>query len=228
MLKPTTFLGSMISGAIALAIGVPSASAAPPTTKRGEVRVDTREIRTDRRERRDDRLDLARLKTLHAAYKKARLEANLKAIDRLDQRFLTELRKEKRESAGEIRRDAAELRRSKAEVRKDRRDLRRPTANQRAAARSLAKDRRDVRDDRRDLRVEVGTRGKHRRISKQFAALVGRNDVRSLKQKQDLIHEVMRMARAELRRDRRELREDKRERREDRRDARRRHERRRR
>ncbi len=196
------------------------AIAAPPGTV--ERRKNNAELRTDRKEMKNDKGDLARMQVLYAAYKKARKSNNTKAIAKLDQRFMKELRVEKAESRKEIRGDKREVKRSKRELARDNKNLRRATlkgqpvkANR--AIRNRADDRRDLRDDRRDLRKEVKTQNSRSSMLARYKALVGKTDMASLRQKEDIIRNTMRMAQQEIRANRVERNEDRREKKEDRR-----------
>ena len=152
---------------------------------------DRAEVRQGRHELARDRRDLRWMRDLLARFDGARAHRDRRALAVVEQDVLRTLAYEEREARLELRESRGELARERAEAAYDRRD----------DPHDRRDDRRDLRDDRRDARrVAV--------IREDFAHLEGRMNRRALDRKRDMLVELIRMARAELREDRRELRED--------------------
>lgn len=213
-----------ILGGVMMAMTGSAALAAPPDPV--ERANDRQALREDTRESIADRWDKARLEGLLADYVKARKTRNGAALTELDQRFMTEIRVEVRESKIETAEKAQELNQSERERNGERREVVKDvvTGHPVHAARDahdLRDDRRDVRDDRRDLAAEAASLKRKQDIREAYAARLGQLDAKSVLAKEGLIKRAIAEAALEVRADVKEKHEDRRELREDRRDDRR-------
>jgi hypothetical protein len=199
---------------------------------RREVRQDAREIRQDGRQLNDDVRDARRMEVLLQAFDAARATRQPARIVEVDRRVQAAIEVELRESGRELAQKQGEAARSGREVGQERREVGRDIAAGRPGraagdVRDLRDDRRDARDDRRDVRQEAVSANRLQGIQREYNALAGRLDPRSVDRRRALIAELVQMQRHEAagdvreqREDRRELHEDRRERREDRRPGR--------
>ena len=188
---------------------------------------DHRELRQDRRQLTDDLRDAARLESLLGKHREAGRAGDHAALASIHEQVKLMLAAETSEAAREAAQAKAELRRSNREVRGDRREIRSNKARSQTGA-TARKDRRDLRDDRRDRRDDrrdaAGEQSRHQRylaLGERWNTLQPGGDVQA---HQEVLEELLTLARtevlvdgAEAREDRRELREDRRESREDRR-----------
>lgn len=176
----------MIRTALAAAalLALPAAGHAQVGRAPVERAQDRAELRQDRHELARDRRDLRWMRDLLTRFDAARARRDRRALAAVEQDVLRTLAYEEREARLELKDARGELARERAEAAHERRD-----------------DRRDLRDDRRDLRRAAAIRD-------EFAHLEGRMNRRALDRKRDMLVELIRMARAEVREDRRELRED--------------------
>lgn len=183
----------MIRTALAAAalLALPAAGHAQVGRAPVERAQDRAELRQDRHELARDRRDLRWMRDLLTRFDAARARRDRRALAAVEQDVLRTLAYEEREARLELKDARGELARERAEAAHERRDDRR----------DLRDDRRDLRDDRRDLRRAAAIRD-------EFAHLEGRMNRRALDRKRDMLVELIRMARAEVREDRRELRED--------------------
>ena len=162
------------------------------------------ELRHDGQAIRSDAHDVRRLEGILANYRDARWRRDIRWLGGLEQEFLGALRSEIRESHREQRAKASEAWRSAAEV------------DRNVSYHGWRDDRNDLRDDRHDLFVESTNLRSLRALEGRFVRLMGRMRRGALGEKEGIIAQALRFARAELRDDVRELREDRRELREDR------------
>lgn len=170
----------------------------------GEVTNDFNELRQDRESLRGDVHDLRRLEGILSNYRSASWRRDVRWLGALEQEFLGALRSEIHESYREQREKAREAWRSSVEL------------NWNVGYNGWRDDRNDFRDDRHDLFVESTNLRALRGLEGRFMRLMGRMRHWALREKEQIIGEALRLARAELRGDLRELREDRNELREDR------------
>jgi hypothetical protein len=151
---------------------------------------DRQEERQNASERRDDRMDVAELERVLERFDKARARRNNTAeLAAVDSR-LREL----------LRAELAEGRNEKAQARTETR-------------REWGESRAQNRDDVRDARVEAASQTARRTIARELDSLMGARAQGQLNRKRELIVELVRLGKQELKQDRKEQREDRKDRR---------------
>lgn len=159
---------------------------------------DRHEVRQDSARSADDRMDVAELERVLTRFDAARARRNNAAeLAAVDNRLHELLRAELAEGHGEMVQARAEARKERGESRAENRD------------------------DVRDARVEAASQQARMTIARELNSLMGARSQAQLNRKRELIVELVRLGKQELRQDRQEQREDHKELREDRRDARR-------
>jgi hypothetical protein len=151
---------------------------------------DRQEVRQNAAQRADDRMDVAELERVLERFDKARGRRNnaaeLAAVDnRLRELLRTEL---------------AEGRVEKAEARAESR-------------REWGESRAENRDDVRDARAEAASQAARKTLARELNSLMGVHAQKKLDRKRELIVELVRLGKQELRQDRQEQREDRKDRR---------------
>ncbi|QRN99046.1 hypothetical protein JRI60_08495 [Archangium violaceum] len=154
---------------------------------------DRHEVRQDTAQRADDRMDVAELERVLARFDAARARRNNAELAAVDDRLRELLRAELAEGR-------TEMAQARAEARDDRRESRAET-----------------RDDVRDARVEAASQTARKTIARELSSLSGARSQAQLERKRELIVELVRLGKQEVRQDQRETREDRKELREDRR-----------
>ncbi|MFY0522841.1 hypothetical protein ACN28I_06485 [Archangium gephyra] len=148
------------------------------------------EARQNNAERRDDRKDVAELERVLERFDNARARRNNAAeLAAVDNR-LREL----------LRAELAEGRNEKAQARTE-------------ARREWGESRAENRDDVRDARAEAAAQAARKTIARELDSLMGARAQKQLNRKRELIVELVRLGKQELRQDRQELREDRKDRR---------------
>jgi hypothetical protein len=163
----------------------------PHAPEHHEIRApDRHEEHQNTAERRDDRMDVAELERVLERFDKARARRNNTAeLAAVDNR-LREL----------LRAELAEGREEKAQARTETR-------------REWGESRAENRDDVRDARVEAASQTARKTISRELNSLMGARSQAQLSRKRELIVELVRLGKQELRQDRQEQREDRKDRR---------------
>ncbi|WP_043402287.1 hypothetical protein [Archangium violaceum] len=161
------------------------------TPENREIRApDRHEERQNAAERRDDRMDVAELERVLARFDKARSQRNNAAeLAAVDNRLRELLRAELAEGSKEKLQARAETRREWGESRAENRD------------------------DVRDARAEAASLTARKTIARELNSLMGARAPSQLNRKRDLIVELVRLGKQEVRQDRQEQREDRKDRR---------------
>ncbi len=190
--------------ALLVALALPAGARAQyvPDDHARDLARDRRELREDRRATEDDWRDLQHMKHLLARYDEARAHRDREELARVEERVSFALAREQREAQVETSRDLADASRERREARQDWVEGRPGEA---------AHDRHEARQDRREAAGDVARANRISQIRREFESLRGRTERRPLDRKRALISEVVRMARAEVRRDIHEARSDGRE-----------------
>lgn len=201
--------------AICLALTIPSLAAAGPGERF--------EGRKDRAELRDDLRDERRAQALLDEFDRAAAARNRRALRVIEARVSQALAEEANEANRETAEAAREAREAGREVEHERRELARDVHRGdrhgfREDRRDLQDDRRDAADDRRDFMQEADYRRRILELRDEWARLEGLHGRGWVQRKHDMLVELVRLSRYELRSDVKELREDREERREDRRE----------
>ncbi|WP_375764939.1 hypothetical protein NR798_24790 [Archangium gephyra] len=171
------------------------AGSAHAQSQKGQIRAPDRqeerqEARQNAAERKDDRMDVAELERVLERFDKARdRRHNAAELASVDNR-LREL----------LRAELAEGRNEKAQAR---------TETRREWGESRAENREDV----RDARVEAASQSARKTIARELNSLMGARSQAQLNRKRELIVELVRLGKQELRQDRQEQREDRKDRR---------------
>ena len=222
---------SLLTLAFGVAVGVVfvagSSVAFAKESRHRETLTNTSELRDDRRDLKDDRSDLTSLdravKNWREAYRRDD-KVRMKAADRV---IMSWVDAELRESRKDVSEAKAETWSSVGEVISEARDVGIGNSHRRSANKGqvaeLRDDQRDLRDDRRDLAAATIDYTRTAQIAAELDGIQSRFDRHvatrgDYERKNDLLGELMQMAKAEVVADRGELSEDRRERREDRRD----------
>jgi len=151
---------------------------------------DRHEERQDAAERGDDRKDVAELERVLERFDNARARRhNASELAAVDNR-LREL----------LRAELAEGREEKSQARAETR-------------REWGESRAENRDDVRDARVEAASQTARKTIARELNSLMGARSQAQLSRKRELIVELVRLGKQELRQDRQEQREDRKDRR---------------
>lgn len=161
------------------------------TPENREIRApDRHEERQNTTERMDDRMDVAELERVLARFDKARAQRhNAAELAAVDNRLRELLRAELAEGSKEKLQARAEARREWGESRAENRD------------------------DVRDARAEAASLAARKTIARELNSLMGARAPSQLNRKRDLIVELVRLGKQELRQDRQEQREDRKDRR---------------
>ena len=151
---------------------------------------DRHEERQNATERMDDRMDVAELERVLTRFDKARAQRNNAAeLAAVDNRLRELLRAELAEGRNEKLQARAETRREWGESRAENRD------------------------DVRDARAEAASLAARKTIARELNSLMGARAPSQLNRKRDLIVELVRLGKQEVRQDRQEQREDRKDRR---------------
>ena len=187
-LKP---FSSALAAALLLAGSAQAQNPKARAPEHQEIRApDRQEERQNTAERRDDRKDVAELERVLERFDNARSRRNNTAeLAAVDNR-LREL----------LRAELAEGRNEKAEARAETR-------------REWGESRAENRDDVRDARVEAASQTARKTIARELNSLMGARAQGQLNRKRELIVELVRLGKQELRQDRQEQREDRKDRR---------------
>ncbi|MCY1078121.1 hypothetical protein [Archangium lansingense] len=146
---------------------------------------DRHEVRQNAAQRSDDRMDVAELERVLERFDAARGRRNNAAeLAAVDNRLRELLRAELAESR-------AETSQAKAEARKE-----------------WGESRAENRDDVRDARVEAASLAARKTIARELNSLMGARSPAQLNRKRELIVELVRLGKQEVRQDRQEQRED--------------------
>lgn len=158
---------------------------------------DRHEVRRDSAQSADDRMDVAELERVLTRFDAARGRRNNAAeMAAVDNRLSELLRAELAEGRAEMAQARSETRQERGESRAENRD------------------------DVRDARVEAASLQARRTAARELNSLMGVRTQAQLNRKRELIVELVRLGKQEVRQDRQEQREDRKDVREDRRDAR--------
>ncbi|AKJ03947.1 hypothetical protein ATI61_116194 [Archangium gephyra] len=186
-LKP---FSSALAAALLLAGSAQAQNQKPRAPEPHEIRApDRHEERQDAAERRDDRKDVAELERVLERFDNARARRhNAAELATVDNR-LREL----------LRAELAEGREEKSQARAETR-------------REWGESRAENRDDVRDARVEAASQTARKTIARELNSLMGARSQAQLSRKRELIVELVRLGKQELRQDRQEQREDRKDR----------------
>ncbi len=199
--------------AVCLALTLPSAALADPRARH--------EMGKDRRELRDDLRDEQRARALLQEFDRAAATRNVRALNVIEERVWQALRDEAAEANRETGEAAREARRSEGEARHEEREVawdahRGDRDDFNDDRRDLQDDRRDAAKDRRDFMAQAQYRQRIQELTSEWARLRGLHRPQWMQRKHDMLVELVRLSRYEIRADMNEVREDRQERREDR------------
>ncbi|HET6440221.1 MAG TPA: hypothetical protein VFG59_19310 [Anaeromyxobacter sp.] len=195
---------SRIAVALCLSIALPSIAAA-------DDRDDRHEVGRDRRELHDDLHDARRAEWLLHEYDRLVALHDGRALDQLENRVALALDDELRDADRDTAAAAHDLRRADEEVREDRSDLERDRLQGGGAAgdfRELWKDRHSQENERHDFLAQADYRKRIIALRDQWSRLRGRYSREHLRSKHDLLEELVRLSRYEIRMDEQQLHED--------------------
>jgi len=218
---------SLLTLAFGVVFAAGSSVAFAKESRHRESLTNSSELRDDKRDLKDDRSDLTSLQRAVQNWRDAYRRDDKPRMKSADRVLETWIDKELRESRQDVNEARAEVWSSATEVFSEAVDVGIGNSHPRSAGKGqvaeLRDDQRDLRDDRSDLATETLDYTRTAQIAAELDGIQRRFDRHvatraDYERKDDLLGELLKMARAEVVADRGELKEDRRERREDRRD----------
>jgi hypothetical protein len=156
-----------------------------------------RHVGREKRELRDDVRDSKRVEALLREYKRVSRARDGKGIRAVEARVSAAIAAELQETRTEIREQATEVHRDVAKVREDKREGMNTWDHKDPP--TTSPDRRSLADDRRDLMKEVDYKEHVHVLADEWKTLRGDRHARAMRRKVELIEELLRLSRYEIR-----------------------------